>query len=294
MLSRITDEVNECTAFIDIFPFKWMGRLFAPLVNDVYRHYRIIENLVLPEIERRRIAARADPKYTPPVDLLQFMLEFNDKNGDPNSTKDLTSSLMLTAFGAIATNVFIGTHFMYDVAAHPEVRERMYEEQQRIIAKYGTAFSKEALRDMSYMESCLRETLRLNTHAIGTFRKMMTGFTFSNGLSVPAGRLCLVHTRAVNRNDKVYENANEYIPERVADPTNPRAATSVSGYVTFGMGEFGCPGRHFAVGQLKALMAVLIRRYDFTTKSGKRPKDKIQRVTEYLPIDEAVIFTPRA
>ncbi|RKP05527.1 cytochrome P450 [Thamnocephalis sphaerospora] len=206
---------------------------------------------------------------------------------------ELVNSIMFVSFAAISTTTFHCTHFIYDVAAHADLRAKMYEEQQQVIAKHGTAFSKEALRDMTYMEACLRETLRLNVNGPGTTRMARSDHTFSNGISIPAGRVCLVHTRAVNRDPDIYKAAEEYLPERAADQSNPHAATVMPGYVTFGMGPSACPARFFAVNELKMLMSCLLRRYDFTTASGKRPVEKIQRTTEYLPVDEPIIFTAR-
>ncbi|RKP09096.1 cytochrome P450, partial [Thamnocephalis sphaerospora] len=150
-------------------------------------------------------------------------------------------------------------HFIYDVASNPEMREKMHKEQQKVLAQHGTAFIKEALQDMTYLDACLRETLRLNTNAVTIYRKTARDMTFSNGVCIPAGRLCFLNMRAVNRSSGAYNSASGHTP----DSKVKKAVEPDFGYVTFGAGRKACPGRFFAVGMLKSLIAWLLRSYDF-------------------------------
>ncbi|RKP07147.1 cytochrome P450 [Thamnocephalis sphaerospora] len=249
--------------------------------------------MLLPEIARRFAAAADDPKFVAPVDLLQFICDSCSRSSGTNAPKDVINLVMFTIFISLSDITFHGTHFLYDIAGRPEMRAKLYEEQQQIVAKHGTAFTKEALQDMTYMDACLRETLRLHTGATNAARMSLREVTFANGMSIPAGRLCLVHTWAANRRSDYHGAADDYMPERTAGQPGVCASTTGPSYTTFGMGRTPCPGRFFAISEIKSLAAWLLRRYEFATESGRRPGNKTQKFGEYLPVPEPVVFAPR-
>ncbi|RKP09838.1 cytochrome P450, partial [Thamnocephalis sphaerospora] len=115
-----------------------------------------------------------------------------------------------------------------------------------------------------YLEACLRESLRLNTIPLALFRQAVQNVTFANGITIPAGRVCLFNMHAMNHNASVYKDAQAYLPDRSMDQPNLRATTTSPSYVTFGLGRSSCPGRFLAVAEMMAFAAWLLRRYDFS------------------------------
>lgn len=49
------------------------------------------------------------------------------------------------------------------------------------------------------------------------------------------------------------------------------AATPDETYLPFGYGQHACPGRFFAINELKVLLAYIICNYEFKTTDGRRP-----------------------
>ena len=43
--------------------------------------------------------------------------------------------------------------------------------------------------------------------------------------------------------------------------------------IAFGLGKHACPGRWFAVNNIKTAMSILIRKYEISSLDGKRPKN---------------------
>jgi cytochrome P450 len=234
-----------------------------------------------------------DPNAKPPNDLMQVFCDTTDAQGNRDCPEMICKKLLMTALGAVSTTIHHCTHFVYEIAARPELRQQILKEQQQMIAQHGPAFTKETMRDMVYLDACLHESLRLNVSAIGTFRKALCNVEFSNGMCIPDGRICFVNTHEVNCQETVYENtASEFMPERWMDNPSIRSYSTSSTFSTFGYGKHACPGRVFATSQLKVMMAWLIRNYDFTTLSGRRP-DNIYYALEYTPIPEPIHFTLR-
>ena len=51
---------------------------------------------------------------------------------------------------------------LYDIAAHPELIPELREEIQAVLAEHGNQFTSPALQKMMKLDSCLKETLRVN------------------------------------------------------------------------------------------------------------------------------------
>ncbi|RKP04969.1 cytochrome P450 [Thamnocephalis sphaerospora] len=291
MMRAIPDDIAASIVAYEMFPIKWLARLMLPNTAAIDRHYQTIEKLIVPEIHRRRRASTRNDNVHP-VDVLQFLINFCDKSGKSYTLNELPGKLMYFIHTLTENVSFSALHFLYDVAGRPEIRARLYREQQKVVAKHGTAFTIEALSDMQYMDACMRETLRMHVHALGTVRKARRMHTFSNGLSVPAGRRCMLHTQATNFNPEVYDSPSEYMPDRHLGKPGVHSTAIGPAYLIFGLGRHACPGRYYATAQMKMFVAWLLRRYDLTTRSGGRPENKTQNGL-YSPVEEPIVFTLR-
>lgn len=58
------------------------------------------------------------------------------------------------------------------------------------------------------------------------------------------------------------------------------------------MGRHACPGRIFAINEIKMLSSILIKKYKITTKSKKRPPNFIISGVSF-PNPEPLIFEKR-
>lgn len=51
---------------------------------------------------------------------------------------------------------------IYEVARHPDIQERLYEEISDILAKYDGEFTFDALEEMTYLDCVMRESMRID------------------------------------------------------------------------------------------------------------------------------------
>jgi len=111
-------------------------------------------------------------------------------------------------------------------------------------------------------------------------RRVMKDFTFSNGVTVPEGHLLSVACMATHMDARNYPNPEEFQPFRFSDMRDegdsPRSQTISVGvdWVIFGGGRHSCPGRFFAVYELKTMLAHVLLNYDVKMPNdGPRPKN---------------------
>jgi len=119
---------------------------------------------------------------------------------------------------------------LYRLLAHPEYIEPLREEVEAVVAEEG--WTKAAMDKMHKIDSFVRETQRLGGLTIGSFpsvqlwiyellmpvlfypvvmtRLVLRPFTFSNGVTIPAGTHIAVPASATHTDERIYENPNEF------------------------------------------------------------------------------------
>jgi cytochrome P450 len=236
--------------------------------------------------------------------LQQFELDSLDKGNDMltwllqdappcyRTIRSLTTRFLTINFGAIHTTSLAFTNCLFDLAANPDFVEPLREELNSILATDG--LTPVGMQKMRKMDSFIRESQRLyGGTSLSMTRRVMKDFTFSNGMTVPKGHFVSVAGLATHMDPKNYPNPEEFQPFRFSDMGDDgdsvRSQTISVGldWVLFGGGRHSCPGRFFALYELKAMLAYVLLNYDVKIPNdGPRPKN--------LWFGHATLANPRA
>ncbi|KAI0717342.1 cytochrome P450 [Fomitopsis betulina] len=185
---------------------------------------------------------------------------------------------------------------LYSLAAAPEIQNKLREE---IYSSPMENPSMDELNELEYLDFVVRETLRLHAPVPSTIREAVkddviplnTPFTDTKGqvhdsVKIDKGTNIVVPILELNRSKAIWgEDTLEFRPERWAH--TPEAAHSVPGVwsnmMTFLGGPRACIGFRFSVVEMKALLYVLIRAFEFELAV---PKEEIvrQRAVVQRPI----------
>ncbi|KAK1225701.1 hypothetical protein PQX77_011321 [Marasmius sp. AFHP31] len=123
---------------------------------------------------------------------------------------------------------------------------------------------------MRKLDSFMKEVQRLDPMVpFNVQRKVLKDFTFSDGTVVPAGTTVGVPARALQRDEAYFLNADKFEGFRFADMREEEGesikhqmVTPTADFFLFGHGRHACPGRFFAVNELKLLVAHILWNYD--------------------------------
>ncbi|KAF9453730.1 cytochrome P450 [Macrolepiota fuliginosa MF-IS2] len=217
-----------------------------------------------------------------PNDLITWLLDTTTQDYH-RTIYDLVLRILTVNFGAIHTSTLTLTHALYDLAIHPEYIKVMREEAEAVIAEEG--WTKVAMQKMRKIDSFLKESQRLNN--VGSLlmvRKTLKNWTLSDGTLIPTGVLIGVASDAMNKDEASFPDALTFKPFRFAEMRNGDGGLDsvkhqmVSldiDHIVFGHGRHACPGRFFAVNEIKAMFAHIILNYDvqLENKSMERPKN---------------------
>ncbi|KAF8437972.1 cytochrome P450 [Boletus edulis BED1] len=218
--------------------------------------------------------------------LLRNLVEAN-MNQDGASKKlsegELLSNVFLFFLAGHETTAHSLCFALVLLALYPDCQRKVYEEVARIwssdvpVARLATNH-KEYMDKLEYTTACIRESLRMfppvtrlpkDVHADavlpGTyFTPGSEGTPVNTGkflMTVPEGSLVVIDIWGLHHNSLYWgEDVTKYKPERFIDTESykwPRNA-----FMPFMAGPRSCIGQRFALAELVAIIASIIRRYE--------------------------------
>ncbi|EJD07458.1 cytochrome P450 [Fomitiporia mediterranea MF3/22] len=260
--------------------------IIAALFNPTARSVRQAMKLLRPILEERfrMYDENGDDWPGKPVDMISWLID-EAPNNEKRSVRELTLRLLSVNFTAIHTSSNSFTHALLHLAAEPQYIGPLRKEIEQVIKEEG--WSKVAMTKMWKLDSFMKESQRINGVQLTSLsRKIMSDMTLSDGTFLPAGTFVAANVIGAHRDDSHYPDADKFDGFRFAKLREQSSEEGVKHqmvntspeYLAFGHGRHACPGRFFAVNELKAMMAYLILHYDVKAEiEGVRPENEYHR-----------------
>jgi sterol 14-demethylase len=223
------------------------------------------------------------------ADLLQALMDSNYKDGSPVPDKHIAGMLIAVLFGGQHTSATTTSWTLLELAARPDLIRALREEQIEKLGSLKTDLTFDNLKELTLLENCVRETLRLHPPIYQMMRKVTADkITFEKtGHEIPKGNfICAVP--GVTQLDTTYFNEPlKYDPMRWINLTDPVHAMEVGDdanadygfgavgissnnpFLPFGAGRHRCIGEQFGYLQIKAIIATIIRQFDIELEGGR-------------------------
>ncbi|XP_011637638.1 cytochrome P450 4C1-like isoform X3 [Pogonomyrmex barbatus] len=150
------------------------------------------------------------------------------------------------------------TFAMLLLAEHKDIQECVRKEVNAIMQANDGKLSMSALNNMSYLERCLKESLRLYPSVPYMMRVSSEDVKLQSYL-VPSGTTLFLNIYSTHRDPNFWPNPEIFDPDRFL-PEKIQNRHSYS-YIPFSAGLRNCIGQRFAMLEMKAIIAPLI--YNF-------------------------------
>ncbi|CAD7698725.1 unnamed protein product [Ostreobium quekettii] len=180
------------------------------------------------------------------------------------------------------TTASVASNAVWQLAKHPEVWDKVKEEQAGVVAEYGPVFTEVAVEAMVYTEAVVKEAMRVMPPLAANFKIATKTFGLA-GRRIPKGWMVVTATGSTAQyfNDRWPMDA-DFRPERFLTGKAPDACQDM----VFGLGAHTCIGSRLSLVENTVVLATLARGYVFSlVEDGSRVvSDPMPRPENGLPV----------
>lgn len=200
----------------------------------------------------------------PHHDLLQMLMSARDEETGESMSDQQVRNEAATFLGAgHETTAMALTWTFYLLSKHPEIRDRLHEEVDRVLE--GRLPQLADLPQLELTRRILEESMRLYP-PVWALSKEAVADDEIGGYHIPAGSLVLMMQYLTHRLPEFWPNPEGFDPDRFlpkAVAARPRLA-----YFPFGGGPHLCVGLEFAMQEATLVLAMTAQRYQLDLVAG--------------------------
>ncbi|XP_055545110.1 probable cytochrome P450 6a14 [Wyeomyia smithii] len=236
---------------------------FKQLRGDVTKYFMDIVESTIKHREEKNIIRQ---------DFLQLLMQLKNKGTVEEHEEQSKETITMNEAAAQAFVFFLagfetssaGLSFaLYELAANQDIQEKTRDEIKRILMKHDGQITYEALKDMTYLEQVVNETLRKYPPVGNVFRTASKPYRLTNpDVTVQKGHMVIVPVYSIHRDPEIYPDPDRFDPERFA-PSQIETRHSHS-FLPFGDGPRNCIGMRFGLLEIKFAIAQLLSQLRFT------------------------------
>jgi len=215
-------------------------------------------------------------------DMFQVLIDSRYEDGSKLSPDEITGMLTATIFAGHHTSSGTAAWVLLELLKRPQYMGRVVDELDTNFGENGEV-TFQSLRQVPNLENVIKEALRLHPPLIILMRKVLRDFQYK-GYTFKAGNFVCAAPPVTHRVDSIFPNPELFDPDRYNDERAEDRQT-LCGWQAFGGGKHKCSGNAFAMFQIKAIFAILLRRYEF---------DLVESPDQYVDDFTQTIVQPRS
>lgn len=228
-------------------------------------------NLPLPRFKKRdaarirlqqlvsEIVKKREAQTEKPSDMLQSLIDTTYESGEKLTHNEITGMLTAAIFAGHHTSSGTAAWVLLELLKQPSLMRRVREELDGLLDSDADV-NFQSLREMPTLENHLKEVLRLHPPLIILMRQVLVDLQVK-GYRLRKGDMIWASPPVTHRMAKHFPNPLVFDIDRYAE--GRREDKNLMAYQPFGGGKHKCSGNSFALFQIKAIFAVLLRHYEF-------------------------------
>lgn len=176
---------------------------------------------------------------------------------------------LLAGFETTATTL---SYLLYELAKNPQIQKKLHNEVTEVMKKHKGEISWDTVKDMTYLESVVCETLRKHSPVPFIQRGNLKPYKLpKTSLELPVGSKVVIPIQALHYDPKYYPEPEKFNPDRFSEENKQNMVKCT--YLPFGDGPRICIGLRFAKIEVKLATIKLISNYEF--KLNAKTKDPL-------------------
>lgn len=196
-------------------------------------------------------------------DLLALLLCARYEDGAAMDDAQLRDEIVTIFFGGYEATANALAWAQYAISQHPAIAARLHDEAASVLG--SRPLDLQGLSRLGYTEMVLKEAMRLYTPFYVSFRTAHQDDRLGR-YDIPGGSHMLLLHYLTHRHPHYWPSPETFDPERFtreASAARPRHA-----YYPFGAGQHMCIGKHFAMLEMKLVLAMIMRDYRLALAEG--------------------------
>uniref|UniRef100_A0A182K8E3 Cytochrome P450 n=1 Tax=Anopheles christyi TaxID=43041 RepID=A0A182K8E3_9DIPT len=248
--------IFELTYHLDVEVSLWKY-ISTPSYKKLMRVFDDLTQLIMAKIDEAKLRLEKQPSNSANQSVLEKLLKINKHVAVIMSLDMLVAGIDTTSSGS--------TGILYCLAKHPEKQAKLREELRTILPKKDSPLTAENMHNLPYLRACIKEGLRLYQPVAGNMRAAGRDLVLQ-GYQIPKGTDIAMGTAVLQRSEKYFRRAAEYLPERWLSerPDDVPSAKDSNPFIflPFGFGARSCIGRRLAMMEMEIITARLVRQFD--------------------------------
>ncbi|KAH7843840.1 hypothetical protein Vadar_021263 [Vaccinium darrowii] len=232
---------------------------------------QIVESIVREHKERKKTErGKGEAEGEDIVDVLLRI----QKRGDLEFplTDNNIKAVLSDIFGAGSeTSSTVVEWAMSELLKNPQAMKRAQDEVRNVFKKKGKVVET-GLHELKYLNSVVKETLRLHPPAPLLLPRESSEKCMVNGYEIPAKTRVIVNAWAIGRDPRYWTEAERFDPERFIDSEIDYKGKDFE-YIPFGAGRRICPGISFALPNMELPLAQLLYHFDWKLPNGMKREE---------------------
>lgn len=216
------------------------------------------------DIIKSTISIRDSKNITRP-DMIQLMMDMRGKRetGRELDIVDMTAQAFIFFFGGFETNSTAMSFIAHEIAANPDIQEKLRQEIDEVLNESNGEVTYEAINRLEYLDAVINESLRMYPPVAFIERicegnyELPPALPGEKSFTIKKGQIIWAPAFSIHHDENYYPDPEKFRPERFL---GKNAYHNPSCYLPFGIGPRMCIANRFALLEIKVLMFHLLAR----------------------------------
>lgn len=253
-----------------------VGAFFMPLVRDTV------------ETREKNLIERPD--------FLNLLIQLKNKGTVEDEASDSLEKLTLEEVAAQAFVFFFAgfetssttlSFALFELANNQEIQERVRDEVLEKLKLHDNKITYEALKDMTYLDQVINETLRMYPPVAQLLRVATQPYHVETmNFTLDKGRMVMIPTYSIHHDPTIYPNPERFDPDRFS----PEAvhARHTHAFLPFGDGPRNCIGMRFGLLEVKFGIVQMLSKLRFSVSPRMQLPIRISKTSVVLEAEGGI------
>ncbi|KAL3360122.1 hypothetical protein AABB24_016561, partial [Solanum stoloniferum] len=248
----------------------WIDKL-AGLTNRLEKNFKDLD-----EFYEELVEKHVDPNRPKSMegDILDLLLQLKKDKLTPIdlTLEDIKAIVMNVLLAGSDTSAAAVIWTMTALMKNPKAMKKVQEEMRKSFKKKRDILNEDDIQNLPYFKAVIKESFRLYPSVPLLLPRESMEKSILEGYEIQPGTIIHVNAWAIARDPEIWENPEEFIPERFLNSDIDFKGQDFE-LIPFGAGRRGCPGIALGVASMELALSNLLYAFDWELPCGMKKED---------------------